>query len=67
MKGHLIAKTYTRKSHFFKPLVKCVTKTIHLHDTCISTEDYNVALGLYERIWQLVAEAGFCVLRMWRY
>ena len=67
MKGHLIAKTYTRKSHFFKPLVKCVTKSIHFHDTCICTEECNLALGLYERIWQLEAAAGFCVRRIWRY
>jgi len=42
-------------------------KIINFHDTCTGTEEYNVDLGLYEKIWQLEAAAGFCVRRMWRY
>ena len=52
---------------FLKPLVKCITKTIHFHDKCTCTEGYNVDLGLYEKIWQLEAAAGFYIRRMWRY
>jgi len=32
--------------------------------TC--TEEHNVDLGLYGMIWKL-AEAVFCIRRMWRY
>jgi len=53
------------KVPFLKP-VKGFTKIINFHATCTGTEEYNVDLGLYGKIWQL-SVAVFCVRRMWRY
>ena len=54
------------KVPFLKSMVKCVTITYLLHDTCTCTEEHNVDLVLYGRISQLSA-VGFYVRRIWRY
>ena len=59
-------ETYTRKVPFLDSIVKYVTYINLSHGTCTCTEEHNVGLVLYGKIWQLSA-AGFCVGRMWRY